>query len=464
MIHTAVRRGPIAQAHLATDRLTLPWAALENPHSRAAIIVPWLVMAAVLIFAVMPGFARGPGEVIGRINSLVDIPLVALVVPLDLAFSRIVAESVAAIAIPLLQLLVALALVRGILRCLDFKGASANIGLAIVPLLPFAMASFAPFRIGEQGWEALCALVILRLAVDRRKAIGKAALAGLAAGVLVSLSLSGFFVAAAAGAFYALVYFREGDARSLASYLLAMALGATALLLATQPWTNWALARSDWASWPHLAGCWSAAFAASALVATKRPPAPGLRFLGVAMVAASACAIPAAILGWAILQPLIGPSLFFGSQGFEPVRVGESGWHNAVGMVLATLVLWLAAMTARWRQLARSGNPRGWLAVAVMSGAMVTLALVTYSAALFAQLLAIPFFALLLRDALRVASRMAHAPLRVAGIVLALFVLTPTGGSVTGGLAVSIAEGRSLDWPKPVTHAASGLATIVRLG
>ena len=453
MNYVAERRRPMPQAHFATDRLTLPWPALEDAHSKAAIILPWLAMVAILLLAALPDFLHRPDMPIGRINALSDIPLVALVTPLDLVFSRLVAETIATLAVPFAQLLIALALVRGTLRCLEFTGAAANIGLLIVPLLPIAVAVFAPTHSGSHGWEALCVLAILRLLVDRRAVVAKAALAGAVAGLLVSFSLAGFVVATAAAGLLALLYLRDGDARCLAAYAAALAIAASVVYAATQPLANWSLPRVDWISWPHLAGCWAAASAAIMLSMLSRPAPPIVRVGGIAIVACAACAIPLALFGQAMLRPLTASSLLIDSG---------SGWHDAIGMALATLVLWLAGVTTRWRQLSRSGNPRGWLAVVVVSGVAVLLALVTDRAALFAQLLAIPLFALLLRDALRVASRMGSAPLRVSGIALALFVLTPTGGSVIGGLASSLAQGRAITWPAPVSQAASSIATIVQ--
>lgn len=461
MNYVAERRRPIQQAHFATDRLTLPWAALGDAHNRSAIVLPWLAMVAVLLFAALPGLAHGPAAPVGRINTLSDIPLVASVQALDFVLPRLAAEILASAVIPLMQLLVALVLVRGTLRCLEFTGAAANIGLLIVPLLPLAVAAFAPMRLDSQGWEALCVLAMLRLLVDRRAIVMKSAAAGLVAGLLTSFSLAGFVVATAAGGLLLLLYLRDGDARCLAAYLGAMAVGASGLFLATQPIANWLFASPGWMSWPHLAGCWSAAAIAGVLAMRNSRSAPVSRIIGAGALVAAALAAPLLAFGAAILAPLVAPGPFTGGQGFAAVHSGTGGWHDPIGMVVATFVLWVASVTTRWHQMSRSGNPRGWLAVASLAGAMVLLSLLSYRAALFAQLLAIPLFALLLRDALRVASRMGNAPLRVTGIALALFVLTPTGGSVVGGIAFSVVDGRAITWPAPVRYAATSIAAVV---
>ncbi len=460
MNYAVDRRRPIANIHLASDRLSLPWAALQDAHSRAAVLIPWIAMAAVLLFASLPNLSDpviggAPGS-----NILANTPALILSFPLDLLLPDGWGEVVALCAVPLLQLLFALFLVRGTLRCLEFRGAAANIGLAIMPLLPLAIAAFTPLSTGLLGWQALGALAMLRLLVDRRLALRSAVCAGMIGGVLIALALENLVLVAAGAVLLGVGFIREGHGQSLTAYLTGTALGASALAIIATDQGQSTIAHGHIASWPHILALWAMATTAAGLCLTKRPLTPVLRVGTVIGILAVGAIIPAAVLGRAALQPFAGLDPMLMTYWQVQSSAGDGQWHHAIGMVLATLLIWSIAIVLRARELSQSGNPRGWLAVVILSGSMVILALFEYRAALFAQLLAIPLFALLLRDGLRVASRFANAPLRVAAICCVLLAVTPSGGSITSGLAVSLAEGRSLDWPAPLSHAVAGIAAI----
>lgn len=457
------RRRPVATAHLANDRLTLPWHPLEDAHSATAILVPWLLMSAALLFAAFPDFAGIRDLSAASANNLASWPLLALFVPLNLVLPTPLAAAMAMAAIPLLQLLMALVLVRGALRCLEFQGAAANIGLAIVPLLPLAVASFTPLKGGAPGWEAVLALAILRLVVDRRNLVRNAALIGACAAATVAISPVGVWLTICAASFFGVLYLREGRGECLAAFLAGLALSGIILFVLVTPMSGWAAPTAGHVGYPHLASAGAAALVAWLLGCLRRPPAPLARLAVLGLVIAVAVAGPVAAFGLGAAAPIV-PGGGVLPQIWAQGTSGETGyWYGAPAMVLATIVLWLVAVGTRHRDLARSGNARGWLAVSMLSGAMGALALVSLEAALLAQVLAIPLFGLLMRDALRVASRLGNAPFRVAATALALFALTPAGGSFTGTMALNVAHGRTIGWPSPIEQVAGAIGSIMHI-
>lgn len=446
--YVADRRRPVATVHLATDRLTIPWHPLLDPHSSLALLIPWLAMAAVLLFAALPDLQLTGGSAVHWF----ELRALSFAIPIDL---------VVRVAIPLIQLLAALALIRGTLRCLGFEGSSAHLGLAIVPLLPLAMATFVPLRLDGAGWQAVCALALARLLVDRRGLAVKSFLAGGAGAAVVALDIGGMWLVAAALVFIATDYLRSGRAQYLTLFLAGLMMFGGLFVPLANGWQDWAWAEAGALGWAHVASWGLAALVAACMCRFARPPALLFRLGALSAIGAALVALPLTLSGLSAFGLPLGADPLFAPYLAGRAAHAPGQWHDAIGMVAATFVLWVAAITLRRREIARSANQRGWSAVIILSGAMAVLALYSLQAALLAQLLAVPLFALLIRDALRIASRFASAPVRVAAICFALFALTPTGGSFAGTVALSVAQGRALGWPTPLEHAAEGIATVV---
>lgn len=438
MTYLADRRQLPGSVRVATDRLVLPWRPLQDPRSGTALVVGWLAMSAILLL--VAHLQLGKFTAIGLSVSTPPVELIEALRPLVL---------------PLLQLLMALVLVRQTLRCLDFTGAAANLGLAILPLLPLAVASFTPMRADQAGWQVLCALCTLRLLVDRRRAATKAGFAGIAAAALANFTPDGIWLAAAAAAFLSLDYLRSGKGQAFAAFGVGLALGTAIFTAPLAPQALWSSLVDGASGWPFPLAWGAGGLVAAVLCCRARPPAM-LHRIGALIAVFSTSAAILAVFGELALAWLPGweGSLLAGYFSGKAIAA-PAQWHDAAGMVAATLVLWLAAVILRRRELARSANPRGWLATAMLSGTMVFLALFSPRAALLAQVLAVPLLALMLRDALRVASRFASAPGRVMAIGLALLALTPTGGALAATLAVSLADGHPPRWTAPIGQVAA---------
>lgn len=368
-------------------------------------------------------------------SRLVDLPIAAAILLAQPFVSHASAIRFAATAIPLLQLLTAMVLMRGILRCLEFKGASANLGTLILPLLPLLAGAFAPLRIDHHAWQGVIALAMLRMLVDRRTPERRALEAGLFGGLLVIISIEGMPVLAAFGSFYALLFLQGERGTLLRNYLAGIAASAAALFVLTRPFGEWHLPYDDAVSWPQLA-----TFAVAAMAAHLVRPHRSWLGLPQRLVRIG-------LIGGLALVPLLyglGERAFRPFSGLDPLlrrywldNIGEVRplWQqpaDSAAMLLAMVAIIGLALLLKLPRMRNSGNPRGWLAVCVCAGLMTLLSLLVFRTALTAQLMLAPLCALLLHDALRAANRLSGPLLRVPATLLALIALTPSGGSMAG--------------------------------
>jgi hypothetical protein len=469
------RRGSSLTAPVTVARMALPWPALDRDHGLDNLLIPWLAISLVLIGAFSSAIGglqmQDPDDYMRLLqvealldgqswwdvsnhrmggaagaasmhwSRLVDLPIALLILVADVFVSHANAVRFAVVTVPLLQLLAAMALMRGTLRCLEFKGGAANIGTLILPLLPLTLGVFAPLRIDHHGWQAVLAIGILRLLVDRRAREHKAVLAGATAALLVSISIEGLPLLAAAGLFYALVYLSEGRPGPLAGFLCGLVLASAPLFAMTHHPAQWAQAWPDAIGWPHLTTFALAALLTAPLLRLRRAPAPLQNLLLLAAITVISVIPVVATLGIEGLAPFSGMDPLLRTYWLDniaealPVTAQSA---DAAGMLLSMLVLLAFAIVTGRAKMERSGNPRGWLAVCVCAGAMCLLSLVMFRAALVAQMMLTPLCALLLRDALRVASRFDGPLLRIPAILLALLSLTPAGGSIAGAAAMRV--------------------------
>ncbi|MFT4025746.1 MAG: hypothetical protein QM676_02920 [Novosphingobium sp.] len=471
---------------LSAGRLTVPLPIFARDRGMAAILLPWGFISLVLVLSLAPLLGgmhmQDPDDYMRLLqldawlggqswsdvdnhrmggaegfsmhwSRLVDLPLAAATLIAEPFGSHLAALRFAAIVVPLLQLLAVMILMRGILRCLEFKDAAANLGTLIVPLLPLPIAIFSPLRVDHHGWQAVLALGMLRLLVDRRLPDRNALWAGAIAGLFVTISIEGLPVIAFGGGFFALTYLLDSRARGLANFLLGLAVTALGLFAVTCPPARWVLAFPDQVTWPHLATFALAAVLAQVLlVRGSKAPVP-LRAALLALVGGIALAPLAFALGlhgfapFSALDPLL--RTYWLDQIAEVQTIFELP-VDTVLMEISMMGLYGLAVFLHAGRMRRSGNPEGWLAVCLGAGLLCLLSLTMFRAALIAQILLVPLCALLLRDALGRASRLGSAVLRVPAILAALVLLTPAGGSLAGA-AVRHAEGVTMQGTSDLT-------------
>lgn len=468
MIGFAERRrlDPVARPERSAHRL--PWRALHDAHSIAALVLPWLAFALLLgwtmqgqigalsmgdpddamrllqVRAWMDGqswwdvtnYRAGTGEGLSmHWSRLVDLPIAALILLFGLFMPDAAAERAAIALLPPLQLLLALFILRSTLRCLGFRDATANIVLLVVPLLPLAVGNMVPLKIDHHAWQALCAIGILRLMVDRRNQSRQTFLAGALGAVLVTISVEGLPFLAAACAVFAVLSLIEVRDRGLAFFLAGLAVTAPLLFVATVPVGQWAAPQADAIGWPHLSGFALAALVASLFAWRSRSKLPAVRVFGLVLVVAAGVLPVLAIFGvdgvapFSRIDPLVRRYWLGGIQEVKPFF---SLLPDAAVMLGWMVALFLLALATQARKRMSGDNPRGWFVVFALAGLMLGLSLVMFRVALLAQLLMVPLLAAMLHDTLRTASRFDNPVLRVFGTAAAILLLSPTAGSLAG--------------------------------
>lgn len=368
-------------------------------------------------------------------SRLVDIPLVAVILALTPLVGQPSAELAAAVIVPLITLLCAMALTARIAAKLLGPRAAYASCLVWVMALP-AMAQLQPMRIDHHGWQIVAVLAALNglLAHDPRKGGWIAGLA-LAAGMSISLELLPFTVLFAA--VLGLRWLRDPAAGAWLKHMMqALAAGSVALYLATRgPLTS--EVHCDTVSPAFLAG-----FALAALlvgVIARRPWLSPLALgglLGAAAALTAACYLllaPQCLSGpFAELDPVVRDLWYV--NVFEGMPVWKQGLSNVVQMVVPPLagliVLGLALVHAR--------DQRRQLLVdfaLLLGGALVIAVLVARFSGVTAALATIPLgFAV--AEWLRRASSMQLAG-KLAALPLIMLALLP--GFAVGQAQAAIA-------------------------
>lgn len=473
MIGFAERRGlaPLKAPEVAAHRL--PWRALHDAHSIAALALPWLAFACLLGWAMrgqidslsvgdpddamrllqvrawmdgqswwdVTNYRAGGAEGFSmHWSRLVDVPIAALILLFGLFLQPELAERAAMTLLPLFQLLLALFILRGTLRCLGFRDAAANIVLLVVPLLPLVVGNMVPLKIDHHAWQAICALLIVRLMVDRRNVARQTLLAGAVAAMLVTISIEGLPLVATVCAIYAMLFLHDASERGLSLFLTGLASSSAILFVATIHPSLWTEPRADAIGWPHLAGFASAALVAQLLIRSNRSGAPIGRAMNLLAVALCGAAPVLLVFGaegvapFGGLDPLVRQYWLSGIQEVRPVFQLTPDAGAMLGWMVA---LFLLALAAQAPKRLRGETARGWFVVFMLAGSMLALSLVVYRTALIAQILMVPLLAAMLYDTLRSASRFDSPLLRVGATASALILLSPTAGSLLGKAALA---------------------------
>jgi hypothetical protein len=356
-------------------------------------------------------------------SRLVDMPLVAVILVLTPLLGQAGAELTAAVIVPLLTLLCAMALTARIAGKLLGPRAAYACCLVWVMALP-AMAQLQPMRIDHHGWQIVAVLAAINglLAHDPRKG-GWIAGLSLAVGMSISLELLPFTVLIAA--VLGLRWLRNPDNGAWLTHMLqALAAGSVALYLATRgPLTS--EVHCDTVSPAYLAGFVLAAVLVSVIARLRLLTPVGLAgLLGAAGALTGACYLllaPQCLSGpFAELDPVVRDLWYL--NVFEGMPVWKQKLPNLVQMVvppLAGLIVlglaWLRARDLRKQLLADY--------VLVLGGALVIAVLVARFSGVAAALATVPLgFAV--AEWLRRASE-AQFTGRLAALPLIMLALLP---------------------------------------
>ena len=360
-------------------------------------------------------------------SRLVDLPLAALILPLRALLPASQAELAAMVAVPLLYLLPSLFALRAIAVRLGLQGLALLFTLVLFPLFPLLPGNFAPLRIDHHTAQSVAAIACgaLLLAAPSR-------MAALASGVIgaawIAISLEALPLLAVLGALYGWRYWRSADG-SLAVWLTALAVAAPALSLATRPLSAFAEPYCDILRPGHMAAF--AVSSALALLALRMPgrAKPTGRLLALLPIPLAAAPVAFVMLGTCAADPFgaLDPLLKTYWHGF--ILEGVPVWRQPPSV--AVMLLWTVALVpAGWWLARRKGLcPDRWTLLALYALAAGGYSLLVMREGLAAQLLAIPFAALLMAELLPPARALPSALPRIAATLAVIGLATPTFAS-----------------------------------
>ena len=365
-----------------------------------------------------------------------DVPLAALIALTTPLFGQRAAETMAAVAIPMVTLGATMTLVAEITRRRSGAG-PALLAAACCMLSIGVWYAMRPMRIDHHGWQVVAGLG-LTLALLARRDLRGAAIAGLCGALWTHISLEGLAFTAGAGAWLSLRWIAAPAERfRLPAFLGALTLGSLLLYLSVHGIALIGQTFCDQVSPVHLAVLGLAALTtyAAALLAPRAMP---MRLASMA-VAALLCGLLSRL---GAPQCAGGPFATLGPLGYRlwylNVPEGVPLWHlpRSLGLLWG-LFPWVglagAALTVRRRpkpDRAEAIDYLALLAIATAIGLFVT------RAGAFANLLAIPgAVALIMLVIARTESW--RMPARVLARTAALLLLTPD----SAGLAALLASG-----------------------
>jgi len=349
-------------------------------------------------------------------SRLVDVPLALLIGLLTPVFGQSLAETVAAVAVPLLTLGCAMVLVA--------RQAARSCGLETVPYACLALAlsvpvlsQVLPLRVDHHGWQIVLTLATLAavLSGDARRG---GWLAGVALAAWLAISLEALPMTAAIGGVLALRWLRGPEGKAwFVNAMLGLAAASALLFLATRGFADLAT-HCDAISPVHLAVFGWAGAAAAALGAID-PRGRIVLLAALALIAAGGAAILLAAApqcaggGFAGMDPLVEAFWYRG------IAEGQPLWQQSPGAAVQALLpplLGLAGVYGLWRE-APEGVERGrWVDYALLLGAALAVAVfVTRAGAVAGALAAVPFGWQLRRWLEQI--RAARGPVK-AGVVL----------------------------------------------
>jgi len=362
-------------------------------------------------------------------SRLVDLPVAAFLLPFGQVLPAHAAQVAAMTAVPLVQLLVAMLVMRGLLRALGAPRDAVLAAIAVLPLFPLLASNFMPLRIDHHGWQAVAALAAAWLLVrgGRRAAFAAGALAA----AWLTISLEGLPLVALLGGLFALRYWLSGK-REHEAFLAAAALSGALLFAATRPAGEFATAYCDMLSWPHFL-----ALAAAALLAAGSRVLPAqARPLG-----RLAALVPLPLAAGAALLAPLGACAVNPFAGLDPVlrrhwldNIAEGLPITAQPPSVAAMLLWtmlIVALGARLalRQAADEPARERWTMLALYALGAGAMSLLVMRAGLAAQILAVPFAAVLLAHYVPRARALRGAAPRIAATLACIVLATPTFAS-----------------------------------
>lgn len=364
-------------------------------------------------------------------SRLVDLPVLAFMVPLIPIIGRRYAETVAIVGAPVLNLLVLMVAVTFAVRWLNPRTVRIAMFACLFAIAaPSVLAQIHPARIDHHGWQIALAAASFAALLDPRPT-RSGLIAGAFAALYLAISIEGApFVAVAFGAVAILWVLKRENGTRLARF--AQSLGGTSLVanLLLAPSARWSETSCDAVMTGHLA----AMLAASVTVTLA------VRFADDRRVLARSGAL--AIAGLLAIAPLllIAPNCVgspFGTMDplvhrlwLQNVPEGMPFWRQDHLDAVSMLAFPIVGLIGAALRLRRVGTPearrRWWLVLIIGAATLVTGALVRRAAGI-AHIVAIPGALVLLEWATAWAEHRRTAALRVLANAFAILLLSPIG-------------------------------------
>ncbi|RPF71467.1 hypothetical protein [Aurantiacibacter spongiae] len=351
-------------------------------------------------------------------SRLVDLPLI-------IAFTS-VGETAGMAFVPLLWLIPVLFALRSIMLRLNFAPFPFAIGLLAMPLFPLLPSVFVPFEIDHHGPQAALALITAALALSHRRMA--AAGSGLAAAAWVVISLEGLPLIAVFAGLYGIRYWWAAQ-RLLPCFLGTLAAGTALLSLTTRPVSDFSAGYCDIVLPGHVLS-----FAIAAILSAAMPLGPGQRrskgrFVALCVVGTAALVAGISALGPCAANPMASLDPILRTYWYDHVVEGLPVNRQSAS-VMVMLIMPLFIVGAGWWSAVRTGQTHdgralAWFLLTVLALAASIFSLVVMRGAVIAQLLAIPFAAILLGTWLPKARAISSTVARFAATLAVIAMSTP---------------------------------------
>lgn len=367
-----------------------------------------------------------PEGVLMHWSRLVDIPLAAMIFVLRPLLGTQMAELVTVVLVPLLTLLATLMLV-GRLTAKFFDTEAVGIVCLVTGIGEPLLMQMTPLRIDHHGWQVVLALAALN-GLAARDAVRGGLVIGASLAALLAISIEGLPITATflgVLALRGLIGPARGSFAGLASASLTLALGSSAIFLATRGLGDLST-HCDQISPIHLALFGLCALGSGGLfvLAPRRWP------VALGMLGATGIATLALYLGVApqcrggafvALDPLVY------QYWYQAVGEGLPFWHAPLATAIETIgvpLVGLLSIAVLWRN-AESAKERAWWIdhALVLAGALLIAATLSRASATACAIAAMPTGVLLLRWI--VALRDQRPLRRIACYVVILVMLMP---------------------------------------
>lgn len=363
-------------------------------------------------------------------SRLVDLPLAAAMALADPLAGIALSNRIAMTIVPLATLLAVMALVASITRRVAGDEA-ARLAVLLVPLAPVLVFQLRPMRIDHHGWQIVLALAAVRLLLGRWT-VRAGALAGLALGALLTISLEGMPIAVAIVAVAAVGWALDPRCPEFLAALGASFAGSALTLhvLTRGPGMLAPVCDAMSPAWLGALGVAGFTLAAASLL-SRRPMAVRFAALAVGGVASLALlwfsARPCLAGPFAALDPLVK------ALWYDQVDEGLPIWRQRPSVAALVIGLPIVGLVGTFLSLKRARGIawRRWAILGAILVAAVALSCFVFRAGATANALAVPGAAVVAVTLLRRARAVRSVTKRIAATAGALLVVSP--GVAAGG-------------------------------